>query len=271
MMRQSNVLPNRRQMTAGRVTLVGAGPGDAELLTLKAVRAIQDADIILFDALVSDDVLSFAKDTAKRMLVGKRGHRPSCRQEDINDVMIKLALQGKHVVRLKSGDPMLFGRAGEEIAVLQNAGIQVNIVPGITAASAMSSELGVSLTHRDHTHSVRYVTGHARDGELPEGLDWKGLADPETTLIIYMGGRTGPRCGERLIAEGLAPDTPCVVMFGIARETMRRHVGTLSELAKGALQTAGSDEPVLIGVGCVFKDVAQVATTETTLPYSETA
>lgn len=235
----------------GRVVLVGAGPGDPDLLTLKAVRALQAADIILFDALVSEDVLSFARQTAKKMLVGKRGHRPSCKQEEINDLMIKLARQGKTVVRLKCGDPVLFGRAGEEIEQLKAAGIAVEIVPGITSATAMAAALGVSLTHRNHAHSVRFVTGHSRDGGLPEGLDWAGCADPECTLIIYMGGRTGKACAARLIAEGMAPETPAVVMKSVSQAAESRTLATLAELASGALETL-SQEPVLIGIGLIF-------------------
>ncbi len=159
---------------SGRVTLVGAGPGDAELLTLKAVRALQSADVILFDDLVSDEVLELARREAKRMLVGKRGGRDSCRQDDINELMVSLALQGRHVVRLKSGDPMIFGRAGEEIVELERHGIPVTVVPGITSALAAASRLGVSLTHRDHAHSVRFVTGHSRHGDLPSDFDWRG-------------------------------------------------------------------------------------------------
>lgn len=176
----------------GRVTLVGAGPGDAELLTLKAVRALQAADVILFDDLVSDDVLELARREAKRMLVGKRGGRESCRQEDINDMMVSLAKAGKHVVRLKGGDPMIFGRAGEEIVRLEAEGIPVAVVPGITAALALASSLGVSLTHRDCARSVRFVTGHGRKGGLPRDIDWQAIADPKTTTIFYMGGRTAP-------------------------------------------------------------------------------
>lgn len=186
---------------SGRVTLVGAGPGDAGLLTINAVRALQSADVILFDDHVSDDVLELARREAKRMLVGKRGGKRSCRQEDINALMVKLAKQGKHVMRLRSGDPMIFGRAGEEIAELEAAGIPVTVVRGITAAAAMASQLKTSLTHRDGAHSVRFVTGHARNGELPHDLDWSGLADPGTTLAFYMGGRTAKDIASRLIAE----------------------------------------------------------------------
>lgn len=151
----------------GRVTLVGAGPGDAELLTLKAVRALQGADVILFDDLVSNDVLELARREARRVPVGKRGGRESCQQEEINATMIKLAMAGKNVVRLKSGDPMIFGRAGEEIAKLEEYGIAVSVVPGISSALAMGSQLGVCLTHRDHAQSARFVPGHSRNGGKP--------------------------------------------------------------------------------------------------------
>lgn len=239
----------------GRVTLVGAGPGEAELLTLKAVRALQSADVILFDDLVSGEVLELARREARRMLVGKRGKRESCAQDDINALMIKLAGQGKHVVRLKSGDPMIFGRAGEEIAQLQAHNIAVEVVPGITAALAMAASLGVSLTHRDHAQSVRFVTGHARSGELPSDLDWNGLADPATTLIFYMAGRTAPAIAARLVAAGMPTATPVVVVAGVSRPDETRWYGDL--LALGA-KTDGvaSDQPVLIGIGMALGAIA---------------
>lgn len=242
---------------AGRVTLVGAGPGDAELLTLKAVRALQSADVILFDDLVSGDVLELARREAKRMAVGKRGKRESCAQADINALMIKLAGQGKHVVRLKSGDPMIFGRAGEEMEELERRGIAVEVVPGVTAALAAAARLGVSLTHRDHAHSVRFVTGHARNGELPADLDWRGLADPTTTLVFYMGGRTAGRIAERLIAAGLARSVPVVIVSGATQHDERRWLGDLGTLAAGA---AAIDyrSPVLIGIGYAFAAARRV-------------
>jgi uroporphyrin-III C-methyltransferase/precorrin-2 dehydrogenase/sirohydrochlorin ferrochelatase len=240
---------------AGHVTLVGAGPGDAELLTLKAVRALQAADVILFDDLVSDDVLDLARREAKRMLVGKRGGRASCRQEEINDLMVKLARQGKRVVRLKSGDPMIFGRAGEEIAELRAAGISVEVVPGITAALAMASALGVSLTHRAHAQSLRLITGHGRNGDLPPGLDWRGLADPASTLVFYMAGRTAPEIVRRLIAQGLEAATPVVVVESLSRPEERRRAGRLDALP--ALCADGFEGPVLIGVGQVFASPAE--------------
>jgi uroporphyrin-III C-methyltransferase/precorrin-2 dehydrogenase/sirohydrochlorin ferrochelatase len=239
--------------TVGRVTLVGAGPGDPDLLTVKAVRALQAADVILFDDLVSDGVLELARREARRMLVGKRGGRASCSQDDINAMALKLARQGKTVVRLKSGDPMVFGRAGEEIEALRAEGIVVEVIPGITAASALASSLGASLTHRDHAHSVRFVTGHGRDGEMPD-LDWRGLADPETTLAVYMGGRTASEFARRLLAEGRADATPVVLAQSVSRpEQAVRHT-TLASLATEI--SSRSDGPVLVGIGEAFRFAA---------------
>jgi uroporphyrin-III C-methyltransferase/precorrin-2 dehydrogenase/sirohydrochlorin ferrochelatase len=261
------VISNRRSerraatdVAGGRVTLVGAGPGDAELLTLKAIRAMQSADVILFDALVSDEVLEFARRKAKRFLVGKRGGRKSCRQDDINELMVKLARAGKHVVRLKAGDPMIFGRAGEEIARLEAEGIPVAVVPGITAAAAMAADLGVSLTHRDHAQSVRFVTGHSKRGGLPADVDWAGIADRTSTTVFYMGTRTAPAIAARLMAEGLPATTPAVVASSLTRADARHWAGSLSELAAGVAVVTG-DGPVLIGVGQVFGASRCVAAT----------
>lgn len=233
----------------GCVTLVGAGPGDPELLTIKALRALQSADIILYDDLVADGVLELARREAKRMMVGKRGRRESCAQGDINALMLKLARQGKHVVRLKSGDPMIFGRAGEEIADLEAAGIPVTVVSGITAGVALAAELGVSLTHRAAAQSVRFVTGHSRYGELPE-LDWKGLADPTTTLVLYMAGGTAGEIATRLIEQGLSRDLPAVAASGIGRPETQRWQGTLHDLT--VWQPFQDGQPILIGIGRVF-------------------
>jgi len=235
----------------GRVTLVGAGPGDADLLTLKAVRALQSADVILYDDLVSPDVLELARREAKRMMVGKRGGRASCRQEDINDLMVKLARQGKHVVRLKSGDPTIFGRAGEEIERLEREGICVAVVAGITTASAMAAEFGISLTHRDHAQSVRFMTGHARSGDLPEDMDWRGLACPRTTLIVYMGARTARAVAERLLAHGAAAETPVVAAASVSRSCAKQWVATLKQLAELGLPDNLSN-PVIVGIGRAF-------------------
>ncbi|EFO31174.1 siroheme synthase 1 [Roseibium sp. TrichSKD4] len=235
----------------GRVTLVGAGPGDAENLTLKAMRTLQSADVILFDDLVDDSVLELARREAKRMLVGKRGGRESCRQEDINDMMVSLASQGKHVVRLKSGDPMIFGRAGEELTRLAEEGIPASVVPGITAASAMAAELGISLTHRDHAQSVRFVTAHSRKGKLPDTVDWRGLADPATTTVFYMGRRMAGQISQRLITEGRRPGTPVKAMANVSRKDSVSWSGSLTKLAQG-VDSLETDGPVLIAIGDVF-------------------
>lgn len=241
----------------GSVTLVGAGPGDAELLTLKAMRALQAADVILFDDLVSQEVLELARREAKRLLVGKRGGRESCKQDDINDMMVRFAKAGKRVVRLKSGDPMIFGRAGEEIARLQAEGIAVDIVPGITSASAMAARLKTSLTHRDHAQQVRFVTGHSRHSDLPATLDWTSLAAPNQTTIFYMGGRMAGRIEQRLREAGMSAETPVAVMSAVSRSNERRWCGPLHALAD-AIEEIGTDEPVLIGIGDVFAQGVQV-------------
>jgi uroporphyrin-III C-methyltransferase / precorrin-2 dehydrogenase / sirohydrochlorin ferrochelatase len=235
----------------GRVTLVGAGPGDAELLTLKAMRALQSADVILFDDLVSEDVLELARREAKRLMVGKRGGRASCAQDDINEMMTRLALQGKQVVRLKSGDPMLFGRAGEEIEHLEKVGVRVDVVPGITAGIALASALGVSLTHRDMAQSVRFVTGCAKTGQLPSGLDWQGLADPNTTTIFYMAGGTAGAIAERLITAGCSPSLPAVMVSNVSRGD-ERWTGLIADLGP-ASERRDPSKPVIIGVGHVFR------------------
>lgn len=234
----------------GKVILVGAGPGEPELLTLKAVRALQSADVVLYDDLVSADVLELARREARRVMVGKRGGKASCRQEDINDLMVELARAGERVVRLKAGDPMVFGRAGEEIDRLTAEGVPVEVVPGISAGIALAAALGASLTHRDAAHSLRFVTGHAKSGELDEGLDWRGLADPDTTLIVYMGGRTAGRVAERLIAEGLSGETPVVFGFGVGQRNQKIERHRLADLL--TLGSVPTDQPLVIGIGKVF-------------------
>ena len=239
----------------GRVSLVGAGPGDAGFLTLNAVRALQSADVILVDDLVSAEVVELGRREARRIVVGKRGGKASCSQADINALLVQLASEGNHVVRLKSGDPMIFGRAGEEIEQLAAAGITVDIVPGITAAAAMASILGVSLTHRDHAQSLRLVTGHGKSGGLPENLDWRGLADASTTLVFYMGARTAPDIARNLMAQGLPDTTPAVVMAAISKPEQFRWVGTLADLAHHAV-TRDRAQPALIGIGQAFAGIS---------------
>ncbi len=237
----------------GHVTLVGAGPGNAELLTLKAVRVLQAADIILYDDLVSDEVLEMARREAKRILVGKRGGRISSKQDDINALMLKYATAGKNVVRLKAGDPSIFGRAGEEIEFLENHNVPVLVVPGITSALAMAAELGVSLTHRDSAQTVQFITGHSRFGELPKKLNWDSLAHPSTTSIFYMGGRTASNIKSKLIEHGMSQQTPVTVCSSVSRTNTTKWLGTLSELEIG-MQSFDNNNPVIIGIGEVFAD-----------------
>ncbi|ORE92868.1 siroheme synthase [Stappia sp. 22II-S9-Z10] len=239
----------------GHVTLVGAGPGDAGLMTLKAMRALQACDVILFDDLVSDEVLELARREAKRICVGKRGGRKSCKQEDITAMMIRLAKQGRQVVRLKSGDPMVFGRAGEEIAAVRAAGIGVTVVPGVTSASAMASILQTSLTHRDHAQTLSFTTGHSRHGTLPDGLDVAAIVGEGKTAIIYMGGRTSAALVERACAAGVSADTPAVAMWNVARANQHVWRGRLADLPEAVAQTQ-NDGPLLIAIGGVFSEEA---------------
>jgi uroporphyrin-III C-methyltransferase / precorrin-2 dehydrogenase / sirohydrochlorin ferrochelatase len=243
----------------GSVTLVGAGPGDPELLTLRAVRALQSADIILIDDLVAPEVLDFSRREAKKMLVGKTGYGPSCNQDEINALMIALAKSGKRVVRLKGGDPMIFGRAGEEIAACRAAGIAVEIVPGVTAAQGAAARLGVSLTQRVDARRLQYVTGHGSNGRLPEDTDWASLADPLATTVVYMPKRTIGELAARAIATGLAPDTPAVAVVAATWTDETVVAGTVADIGAklGEVSVPG---PVLVFIGRVFADVGAART-----------
>lgn len=232
----------------GAVTLVGAGPGDAELLTLKALRSLRNADVILYDDLVAPEILDYARREARTMLVGKTGHGPSCRQDDINALMVQLAKSGKQVVRLKSGDPLVFGRAGEEIEACRSAGIPCAVVPGVTAAQGAAAAIGVSLTHRDAARRLQYVTGHDRRGALPEDLNWGALADPSVTTVVYMPKKTLRVLLERAIAEGLAPATPALVVFNATRPSQATVTGSAADLAD-RIEAAGLDGPAILMVG----------------------
>jgi uroporphyrin-III C-methyltransferase/precorrin-2 dehydrogenase/sirohydrochlorin ferrochelatase len=232
----------------GSVTLVGAGPGDPELLTLRAVRALQAADVILIDDLVAPAILDFARREAKKMMVGKTGFSPSCRQDDINALMISLARAGKRVVRLKGGDPMIFGRAGEEIAACRAAGIAVEVVPGISAAQGAASRLGLSLTARQRARRVQYVTAHGANGRLPSDIDWGSLADPSTTTVVYMPKRTLAELAATAMAHGLAPDTPAIAVASATRPQEHVVSATIADIAD-RLAEAAPDGPVLIMIG----------------------
>jgi uroporphyrin-III C-methyltransferase/precorrin-2 dehydrogenase/sirohydrochlorin ferrochelatase len=252
----------------GSVTLVGAGPGDTELLTLRAVRALQSADVILFDDLVSREVLDFARREARKMLVGKTGFGPSCRQDDINTLMVGLAKQGKRVVRLKGGDPLIFGRAGEEIDACRAAGIAVEVVPGITAAQGAAARLGISLTDRAQAHRLQYMTGHARNGALPDDIDWASLADPAVTTAIYMPVGTLQMMATRAIGAGLDPDTPAAAIARATRADQQVITGTIGELPERLAQmTLGRPVLVILGrvLGKLHASTAQVTATSTSV------
>ncbi len=232
----------------GSVTLVGAGPGDPELLTLRAIRALQSADIILFDDLVSREVLDFARREARKMLVGKTGFGPSCKQDDINALMVSLAKQGKRVVRLKGGDPLIFGRAGEEIAACRAANIAVEVIPGITAAQGAAAKLGLPLTDRKHSRRLQYITGHAKNGQLPSDLDWRSLVDPAATTAIYMPTRTLEALIARALSEGLDPRTPALAISRATRPDQGTVAAPVVQLAE-RLAHANLPGPVLVMFG----------------------
>jgi uroporphyrin-III C-methyltransferase/precorrin-2 dehydrogenase/sirohydrochlorin ferrochelatase len=232
----------------GSVTLVGAGPGDPELLTLRAVRALQSADVILFDDLVSRDVLDFARREARKMLVGKTGFGPSCKQDDINALMVGLAKQGKRVVRLKGGDPLIFGRAAEEIDACKAANIAVDVVPGITAAQGAAAKLGIPLTDRDNSRRLQYVTGHARSGKLPDDIDWRALADPTTTTAIYMPVKTLAALVAKATAQGLDPQTPSLAISRATRPDQQVVAAPIAELS-ARIAEADLPGPVLVMLG----------------------
>jgi uroporphyrin-III C-methyltransferase/precorrin-2 dehydrogenase/sirohydrochlorin ferrochelatase len=237
----------------GQVTLVGAGPGNPELLTLRAVRALRSADIILFDDLVAPEILDFARREAKRMLVGKTGYRPSCKQDDINALMVRLARSGKRVVRLKAGDPMIFGRAGEEIAALYRAGVAVEVVPGVTAAQGAAASLKVSLTHRARARRVLLVTGHAHGGGLPEDFDLAAVADPQATTAVYMPLGTLRDLVRRLRGAGAEPSRPACAIFNATRPDERIVMGPLARI-EDLVADLGAKGPCLLLVGSVLAE-----------------
>lgn len=214
---------------SGIVHIVGAGPGDPELLTLKAFRLIQDADIVFHDRLVSAGVLDLVRRDATRVSVGKSKGNHSVPQAEIHTMMVDAAKAGLRVVRLKGGDPFIFGRGGEELAALEAAGVDAQVVPGISSALGCAASAGVPLTHRDHAQTLTFVTGHARNGGVPD-LDWAALARPGQTVTVFMGVGTAPVIAEQLVAAGRAPATPVAIIENGTRDSEIRAFGTLAEL-----------------------------------------
>ncbi|WP_300573313.1 uroporphyrinogen-III C-methyltransferase [Phenylobacterium sp.] len=239
------VLDGAATRPAGQVWLVGAGPGDPELLTLKALKALQGADVVVHDGLVSDEILDLAPAAAQRISVAKRKSRHSYAQDEINRMLVAFALQGLKVVRLKGGDPFIFGRGGEELEACRAAGVECLIVPGVTAALAAGAGAGAPLTHRGLAQAVTFVTGHAAKGEEPD-LDWESLAKPNQTVVIYMGVSTAAGVARRLTQAGRNPATPALIVENASRADERRIVTCLSGLADAAADLKG---PALLIVG----------------------
>jgi uroporphyrin-III C-methyltransferase len=235
----------------GTVWLVGAGPGDAELLTRKAERLIRAATVVFHDALVGPDVLDLASPTARLVHVGKRSGRHSRDQGTIDRLIVDAALNGDRVVRLKGGDPSIFGRSAEEMAACHNAGVDVRVCSGITAASAAAASLGASLTLRGLARKLTFVTAHARAGEELD-LDWAALADPQATLAIYMGKAAAAQIAANLIAQGLAGDTPVALVENASLPTERIFRTRLDLMGLGSVVALG-DGPALLLIGQAVK------------------
>jgi uroporphyrin-III C-methyltransferase/precorrin-2 dehydrogenase/sirohydrochlorin ferrochelatase/uroporphyrin-III C-methyltransferase len=243
-----DVEPHRPGPQPGHVYLVGAGPGDPELLTLRGARLVAGADALVYDNLVSPAIVDLAPATAQRIYVGKRAADHALPQHEINALLVRLAREGLRVVRLKGGDPFIFGRGGEEMEVLVDAGITVEVVPGVTAAAGIAAYAGIPLTHREHAQSVVFTTGFLKNGALD--LDWPMLARPAQTLVIYMGiSRLGEICAQ-LIAHGLPPSTPAGVIERGTTHAQRVAVGDLATLVD-RVREAGIRPPALTVVGGV--------------------
>lgn len=244
--RQSNA--DRDKSKTGIVYLVGAGPGDPDLLTLKAARLLKQANVVVYDNLVSDEVINLIHSGAEKIYVGKETSRHTLPQTEINQLLVALAKTGKKVVRLKGGDPFIFGRGGEELETLADQGIAFEVVPGITAANGVSCYSGIPLTHRDHAQSCLFTTGHLKDGSLD--LDWQSLARPGQTLVIYMGLGALSEIAQQLIRHGMPANTPAATIEKGTTHQQRVITGTLLTLPD-LVQAVGLKSPSLIIVGQV--------------------
>ena len=233
---------------SGFVSFVSSGPGDPDLITLKAVDRLKRADVVLFDDLASGPVLGHAGAQAELIAVGKRAGKPSAKQEHVNALLVEHAAAGKRVVRLKSGDSGIFGRLEEELTALRAAGIESEIIPGVPSACAAAAAAGIPLTRRLTARRVQFVTGADITGGLPETINWAALADGAATTVVFMGKRTFPRLAAGLIAHGLAPDTPAMLAEAVGHPEQAITRATVAELA-ARLEGARSDHPALILYG----------------------
>lgn len=250
----------RQPLLAGDVWLVGAGPGEAELLTIKALRAIQQADVVVHDRLISAEIMALVQPETLRIDVGKQQGNHTLAQPRINQLLMELAHAGQRVVRLKGGDPFIFGRGGEEMDYLHQQGVRCHVVPGITAATGCAAAVGLPLTHRECAQSVRFITGHARDGE-PQ-LDWETLGAGQQTLVFYMGLSHASRLCQKLIAHGLPASTPLAIIERGTQPTQRLLTATLATLP-ALMARYQPQSPSLLVVGDVVRFCRHPALTVT--------
>jgi uroporphyrin-III C-methyltransferase/precorrin-2 dehydrogenase/sirohydrochlorin ferrochelatase len=245
-----------RAMRAGMVYLVGAGPGDPELLTLRAAKLLAQAEVIVHDHLVSEAILALGPSQAERIYAGKERGNHTLSQSELNELLVRLARAGKRVLRLKGGDPFIFGRGGEEVQALAAAGIAFEVVPGITAACGIAAYAGIPLTHRDYANSCLFVTGHLKDGSV--NLDWDALVRPGRTLVVYMGLVGLPTLCQELAAHGMPETTPAAIVQQGTSSTQRTVIGTLATLPQLA-HAAKLVPPTLIIIGNVVRMHHQLA------------
>ncbi|RAS65330.1 uroporphyrinogen-III C-methyltransferase [Vibrio diazotrophicus] len=242
----TDITVNNLDLKTGFVSLVGAGPGDPDLLTVKGYRVIQQAEVVVYDRLVSEQILALADESAELIYVGKKLDYHCVPQDQINQILVQKAQEGKRVVRLKGGDSFIFGRGGEELEELAKYGIAYEVVPGITAAAGATAYAGIPLTHRDHAQSVQFITGHVqKDGRE---IEWQSLAQSNNTLVFYMGLKQSDRIMDNLIAHGLDPQISCAIIENGTRPEQRVFQGQLNQLSQLAEQ---AQSPALIVVGSV--------------------